>query len=42
MLTALSIYPDSELTAYGLSSTEVDALRERIADWHEELNNGGS
>lgn len=40
MLTALTIYPDSELTAYGLTQAQAQAtgLRQRIADWHRELS----
>jgi hypothetical protein len=38
MLTALTIYPDSELTAYGLTQAQATGLRQRIADWHRELS----
>lgn len=37
MLASLDIYPDTELTAYGLSAEDVTGLRERIADWRQEL-----
>lgn len=38
MLGALDIYPDTELTAYGLSPTQVAGLRERMAAWRRELS----
>lgn len=37
MLTALDIYPDTELTAYGLTTAQVTSLRQRIADWYRNL-----
>lgn len=42
MLDALPIYPDAELTAYGLTPAQVGALRQRFADWRRALALGTS
>jgi hypothetical protein len=37
MLTTLDIYPDAELTAYGLTTAQVTGLRQRIAHWYRDM-----
>jgi hypothetical protein len=40
MLSALDLYPDSELLAYGLSEPEVRELRVRFNEWRTSLSQG--
>ncbi|MGP3917426.1 nucleotidyl transferase AbiEii/AbiGii toxin family protein [Nonomuraea sp. 10N515B] len=40
MLSALSLYPDSEFLAYGLTASEVHTLRSRFNDWRTSLAQG--